>query len=72
MNKNISWTGTHPSLAILAEAVQERDEWQARAEAAEKRVEELERVLGNTVMVTVDGVIYRALPEPWGYTGVGG
>ena len=45
MSKNISWTGTHPSLAILAEVAQEREAALARAEAAEKRVQKLEAQL---------------------------
>ncbi len=38
MSKHISWSGTHPSLAILAEVRQELD-------AAEQRVKELEEDL---------------------------
>lgn len=42
MTQHKSWTGTHPSLSLLAEARQERDTWKARAENVRRESDELE------------------------------
>lgn len=63
MTQHKSWTGTHPSLSLLAEARQERDEWKARAENVRRERDELEAQLAATAWRPMDGEDYPRDPN---------